>query len=42
VTSTQIRCTTGQRPGDDPNPSVVISINNNGVAATQGNTFTYV
>ena len=42
VTSTQIRCITGQRPGDDPNPSVIIAINNNGVAATQGNTFTYV
>ena len=42
VTTTEIKCTTGKRPGDDPNPSVLVSVAGYGNAATQGNTFTYV
>ena len=42
VTSTQIVCTTGPRPGDQPNPSFVVSVEDQGLAANQGNTFRYV
>ena len=42
VTATEIKCTSGVRLGDEPNPSFIVKINNQGLAATQGNTFTYV
>lgn len=42
VTATAVVCTTGSRPGDQPNPSFKVMVANKGLAATQGNTFKYV
>ena len=42
VTATAVVCTTGSRPGDQPNPSFKVMVANKGLAATQGNTFRYV
>lgn len=42
VTATQITCTTGARPGDETNPSFVVSVAGKGLAANQGNSFRYV
>jgi len=42
VTSTEIKCTTGSRPGDQKNPTFVVNVAGQGLAANQGNTFRYV
>ena len=42
VSATSIQCTLGSRPGDQPNPSLVVFVTAKGLAANQGNTFTYV
>jgi hypothetical protein len=42
MSSTQIQCLTGKRIGDEPNPSFVIFVEDRGLAANKGNTFTYV
>ena len=42
VSATAVVCTTGPRPGDQPNPTFKVNVTNKGLAATQGNTFRYV
>ena len=42
ATTTQITCTSGSRPGDEKNPSFVVMVDGNGLAANKGNTFRYV
>jgi hypothetical protein len=41
TSSTQIQCTLGSRPGDQPNPSLAVFVTGKGFAANQGNTFKY-
>jgi G8 domain/IPT/TIG domain len=42
VAANQIVCTTGSRPGDQPNPTFVVRVEGNGLASNKGNTFRYV